>query len=106
MLMHMDNSKLYFASRVEDVLYCPSCVSHLERNLRRDDHFVEDPYMGKYGHYTDFVNPYKGGKLVILELGPVLTPLPSSVARLNRSLLNIPKQHSSASISITLLSLL
>jgi O-acetyl-ADP-ribose deacetylase (regulator of RNase III) len=53
----------------EDIPHCPNCGDYLERNLRRDNHFVAAPYMGKHGDYADFINRSTGGKLVLLELG-------------------------------------
>jgi len=67
MLANLDNSKLRV--REEDIPHCPNCGDYLERNLRRDNHFVEEPYMEKQGDYADFVNQSTGGKLVLLELG-------------------------------------
>jgi len=67
MLANLDNSKLRV--REEDIPRCPYCAGYLERNLRRDDHFVEEPHMEKQHDYADFVNCSTGGKLVLLELG-------------------------------------
>jgi NAD-dependent SIR2 family protein deacetylase len=67
MLANLDNSRLRV--REEDIPRCPTCGGYLERNLRRDDHFVEEPYMEKQCDYADFINRSTGGKLVLLELG-------------------------------------
>jgi NAD-dependent SIR2 family protein deacetylase len=67
MLENLDDSKRRV--REEDIPRCPNCGDYLERNLRRDDHFVEEPYMEKQRDYADFVNRSTGGKLVLLELG-------------------------------------
>ena len=67
MLANLDDSKLH--AREEDIPHCPNCGEYLERNLRRDDHFVEEPWMEKRIDYADFVNHSTSGRLVLLELG-------------------------------------
>lgn len=67
MLANLDDSKL--RTREEDIPHCPNCGEYLDYNLRRDDHFVEEPYMEKYGDYADFVKHSAGGRLLLLELG-------------------------------------
>ena len=67
MLANLDNSTLHV--REEDIPRCPNCGDYLERNLRRDNHFVEEPHMEKQRDYADFVNRSTGRKLVLLELG-------------------------------------
>jgi len=67
MLANLDDSKLRV--REEDVPRCPNCGDYLERNLRRDARFVEEPWMEKQGDFADFVNHSTGGRLVLLELG-------------------------------------
>ena len=67
MLANLDSAKLRV--REEDIPHCPECGGYLERNLRRDDRFVEEPYMEKRRDYADFVNRSSGGKIVLLELG-------------------------------------
>jgi len=67
MLANLDDSKLRI--REEDIPHCPNCGGYLERNLRRDNHFVEAPHMEKQSDYAHFVNGSAGGKLVLLELG-------------------------------------
>ena len=67
MLANLDSSKLRV--REEDIPHCPNCGGYLDYNLRRDDRFVEEPYMAKHADYAAFVNCSTGGKLVLLELG-------------------------------------
>jgi NAD-dependent SIR2 family protein deacetylase len=67
MLANLDSSKLRV--REEDIPHCPNCGGYLDYNLRRDDQFVEEPYMVKHADYADFVNGSTDGKLVLLELG-------------------------------------
>ncbi len=67
MLANLEDSRL--SVREEDIPRCPNCGGYMERNLRRDDHFVEAPHMEKQRDYADFVNRSTGGKLVLLELG-------------------------------------
>jgi NAD-dependent SIR2 family protein deacetylase len=67
MLANLDGSRLHV--REEDIPRCPNCGGYLERNLRRDDHFVEAPHMEKQRDYADFFNRSTDGKLVLLELG-------------------------------------
>jgi NAD-dependent SIR2 family protein deacetylase len=55
--------------RDTDIPRCPSCESYLERNLRRDHHFVEAPYMERKSAYAGFVNSSVTAKLLLLEFG-------------------------------------
>jgi len=55
--------------RDTDIPRCPACGSYLERNLRKDHHFVEAPYMERQPAYAGFVNRSSTGKLLLLELG-------------------------------------
>lgn len=55
--------------RDSDIPRCPACGDYLERNLRRDGHFVESPHMEKQPAYAEFVNRSFAGRLVLLELG-------------------------------------
>ena len=55
--------------RDSDIPRCPVCGDYLERNLRRDGHFVESPHMARQPAYADFVNRAFTGRLVLLELG-------------------------------------
>ncbi len=49
---------------------CPVCGKPMSMNLRADDTFVEDEGWNKAaGHYEDFLNENKDGKIVYLELG-------------------------------------
>ncbi len=52
-----------------DVPRCPACGSYLERNLRRDDHFVEGPHLERQPAYARFVERSFSGRLLLLELG-------------------------------------
>jgi NAD-dependent SIR2 family protein deacetylase len=64
---HLDSHELKV--REEDIPRCPRCRSFLERNLRRDEHFVEAPHMEKRPTYEQFLNRSQDGRLVLLELG-------------------------------------
>src|SRR3990172_11033097 len=55
--------------RDTDIPRCPTCGEHLERNLRRDERFVEAPHMERQPAYAEFVNHSLSGKLLLLELG-------------------------------------
>jgi len=55
--------------RDADIPRCPACGEYLERNLRRDGHFVESPHMERQPAYAEFVNRSSNGRLVLLELG-------------------------------------
>lgn len=55
--------------RDSDIPHCPACGEYLERNLRRDGHFVESPHMENQPAYAEFVNRSFAGRLVLLELG-------------------------------------
>jgi NAD-dependent SIR2 family protein deacetylase len=55
--------------RDADIPRCPSCGSYLERNLRKDHHFVEGPYMERQPAYAGFVDNSVTGKLLLLEFG-------------------------------------
>jgi NAD-dependent SIR2 family protein deacetylase len=55
--------------RDSDIPRCPACGDYLERNLRRDGHFVESPHMEKQPAYAEFVKRSFAGWLVLLELG-------------------------------------
>ena len=67
MLSNMDQNHL--SIRDEDIPLCPACGSYLERNLRRDHHFVEATHMRKQAAYADFVNRCAKQKLLLLEIG-------------------------------------
>ena len=67
MHVHFDPNELKV--REEDIPRCPCCGSFLERNLRRDEHFVEAPHMQKRPACKLFLNRSHGGNLVLLELG-------------------------------------
>lgn len=49
---------------------CPHCNKPLTMNLRADDKFVEDAgWHDAAKRYTTFINRYKDGKILFLELG-------------------------------------
>lgn len=49
---------------------CPVCGAPMTTNLRIDDTFVQDSgWYAAAGRYNDFTEKYKGGKLLLLELG-------------------------------------
>lgn len=56
-------------ARDTDIPRCPACGSYLERNLRRDDRFVEAPHMAREPASSEFVNRSLSGRLLLLELG-------------------------------------
>lgn len=55
--------------RASDIPRCPACGEYLERNLRRDEHFVEAPHLERQPAYAEFVRNSFTGRLVLLELG-------------------------------------
>jgi NAD-dependent SIR2 family protein deacetylase len=55
--------------RDTDIPRCPACGSYLERNLRRDHHFVEAPHMERQPAYAEFVHRSFSGRLLLLEFG-------------------------------------
>jgi hypothetical protein len=55
--------------RDADIPRCPACGSYLERNLRRDHHFVEAQHMERQPAYAQFVNRSFSRRLLLLELG-------------------------------------
>ena len=67
MLADTDESSLLIPE--SDIPRCPNCGGYLERNLRIDERFVEEPYMRKQGEYADFINASASGRLVLLEWG-------------------------------------
>jgi NAD-dependent SIR2 family protein deacetylase len=67
LIANMDDANVLV--RDSDIPRCPACGDYLERNLRRDGHFVESPHMEKQPAYAEFVNRSSTGRLVLLELG-------------------------------------
>jgi NAD-dependent SIR2 family protein deacetylase len=67
MLAHLDETGLRIPAA--DIPLCPQCGGYLERNLRIDARFVEEPHMARQGAYADFINQSADRKLVLLELG-------------------------------------
>ena len=50
--------------------YCPICKKPMTMNLRIDDRFVQDDsWYEAQKRYNDFLEKYKDGKIVFLELG-------------------------------------
>ena len=67
LITNMDGASLLVWD--SDIPRCPACGDYLERNLRRDGHFVESPHMEEQTAYAEFVNRSFAGRLVLLELG-------------------------------------
>jgi NAD-dependent SIR2 family protein deacetylase len=67
LITNMDDTSVLV--RDSDIPRCPKCGDYLERNLRRDQHFVETPYMERQSAYQEFLNRSTGGILLLLELG-------------------------------------
>ena len=67
LITNMDDASVLV--RDSDIPRCPACGDYLDRNLRRDGHFVESPHMEKQPAYAEFVNRSSTGCLVLLELG-------------------------------------
>ena len=67
MIAHLNEEELLVGEA--DIPRCPACGGYLERNLRRDDRFVESPYIGGQAAYQSFLHRSAGGKLLLLELG-------------------------------------
>ncbi len=67
MLESLDEERLHIPERL--IPHCPNCGGYLERNIRIDRNFVEEPHMEKYVKYSNFINHSTSGKLVLLELG-------------------------------------
>jgi NAD-dependent SIR2 family protein deacetylase len=58
-----------FAIPPEDIPRCPHCGSPLIPNVRRDNRFVENPWLEKYDMLNDFLDANRGKKMLFLELG-------------------------------------
>jgi NAD-dependent SIR2 family protein deacetylase len=67
LITQMDDTRVLV--RESDIPRCPDCGDYLERNLRRDRHFVESSHMERQPAYADFINRSCAGRLVLLELG-------------------------------------
>ena len=67
LIIHMDDASVMV--RDSDIPRCPACGDYLERNLRRDGHFVESSHMERQTAYAEFVNRSSIGRLVLFELG-------------------------------------
>jgi NAD-dependent SIR2 family protein deacetylase len=67
LIANMDEARVQVQE--SDIPHCPSCGTCLERNLRRDNCFVESPYMERQPTYADFVDRSFTGRLVLLEFG-------------------------------------
>ena len=67
LIANMDHAQLLVSET--DIPRCPACGGYLERNLRRDDHFVESSYRLGDLAYQEFVKHSVNGKLLILEVG-------------------------------------
>lgn len=54
----------------ELVPHCPVCGGPMEPNLRKDEHFVQDPaWYEAQRRYHDFLDAHEDGDLVLLEIG-------------------------------------
>ena len=83
LIIHMDDASVMV--RDSDIPRCPACGDYLERNLRRDGHFVESPHMERQTAYAEFVNRSSIGRLVLLSWESVSTRLESSAGLLRKS---------------------
>jgi NAD-dependent SIR2 family protein deacetylase len=58
-----------FALPAAHIPRCPHCGSPLIPNVRRNDKFVEKPWIEKYQMLNDFLAANRGKKILFLELG-------------------------------------
>jgi NAD-dependent SIR2 family protein deacetylase len=49
--------------------HCPNCGGPVMMNVRGGDWFIDEPYLGQYRRYVDWVNASAAGRLLILEFG-------------------------------------
>jgi NAD-dependent SIR2 family protein deacetylase len=58
-----------FVIKSEHIPRCPICGKPLIPNIRKDNTFVEKPWIGQYQKLVDLINAHKGKNLLLLELG-------------------------------------
>jgi NAD-dependent SIR2 family protein deacetylase len=58
-----------FTINPEHIPHCPACGSPLIPNVRRDENFIEKPWIGQYQKLHNFIHARKGKNILLLELG-------------------------------------
>ncbi|GHV71923.1 hypothetical protein AGMMS49928_26200 [Spirochaetia bacterium] len=58
-----------FAIKPEHIPRCPNCGNPLIPNIRRDNTFVEKPWIEQYQKLIELINAHKGKNILLLELG-------------------------------------
>jgi hypothetical protein len=62
-----------FAIQPVDIPRYPQCGSPLVPNIRRDDTFIDKPWIEKIEELNSLVETYKGKNILLLELGAGFT---------------------------------